>query len=498
MSVGELRSMSDRSAEATQTWNRVLDRLPGEVLAGAELCALTPNLDELLATLLLKEAGHMNGTTPRVLNEVRCLPFVTDLGETFAVSPNARPQLVRRLEAKPDAFRVGQHVLSSLYSLRYRNNEDKASPGARRLQWNAAYHLAPIDPGAAVAKLDEIVQRASKLKSLSDMRAVVELTTERSRWLSDHALDVLYYEGKLAYEEGKKKQAEEKLSPVWTDIADRKKKISSGMYLGQLWAAADRGDHWDEGVEVLERTAELAGEASDEWVQAIALNVLSALRKRRKAPGDRQKMIANLRESIELSRRAGNRVNESYSLSALASALLEEGLRDEAETYLRASIQLERTHPNLPKNPRLRWNLGRLLVQKGPEHYDEATEIFEAGISRAETKRDPLAQAIYLEGLAEVARARGGAAARKEEAELLSRSLEMGHRAKNLRHQAIVTARLSQNALRRKNLKQAEELQEQVVRLNERRNDREAVKRSKRKLKEIRAKRTGEPGLEPG
>jgi tetratricopeptide (TPR) repeat protein len=472
-----------------EAWQRVAIELPNRVSGAAELCALPNELDDGLALFLLERIGQMNGTSPRALSELKHMPFVSETGATWQLAEGARAVLIESFQRRsPSVFLSAHRVASEALEGRRGAIEEKASAKARRLQWNLAFHLAPIDAGAAIRELDDLVERGAALNAIGDLRAVVDLAKTQREWLTGKELDVLYYEGRLAYETGDFRTAQEKLQPVWESSGDRKKRLFAGHFLGTIWAGPDYGHRWDDAFATLVAASRLADEMNDLRGEAMILNTLGSLQVRRDEPRDRASGQSNLRRSVRLSRAVGDLRTEAYALMALAGALMKSGGRDsldEAEGHLRRRLDLERQLPDLEEQGATTDALGRLLARAAPARRGEAVELLEHGIERARERGDARQLALSLEALGELL-SRGDAPELDRAAELLAESLRIGRERQDRRHQAIVLSRLAAIAERLGQLSEAVEMLTEVVELNRARHDHRRADEVQRRLDRLR------------
>lgn len=465
-------------------WRPVMAELPSWVAGAAELCALPNELDDGLGLLLLEEVGHMNGTSPRALSELKHLPFVSDSGGIWQMAAGARGVLAERLEERPSVFREGHRVASEALRNRRDAIDEKASPSARRLQWNLAYHLAPIDAATAIEQLDDLVERAATLRAVGDMRAVVDLAEVQHEWLAGRELDVLYYQGRLAYEDGDFRTAEEKLKAVWESSIDRRKRLFSGHFLGRIWGDPDHGNRWDDAEGTLLAAGRLAAEMDDLRGEAMILNTLGALQVRRDKPTDRISGESNLERSVRLSRAVGDRRTEAYALLSLAGTLMKArrpGSTEEAEAHLRRSLDLETAFPDLECRGLAKDALGRLLARSGPTRREEAIELLEQGVERARQRDDARQLAFALEALGDLLSC-GNPPQLDLAVQVLNESLAIGRERRDRRHQAIVLSRLATLAEREDRPVDAIAMLTEVVKLNRERRDHRRADEAQRRL----------------
>jgi tetratricopeptide (TPR) repeat protein len=464
-------------------------QLPDEVSRAAELCAVPNELDDGIGLLLLEEIGQMNGTSPRMLGELKHAPFVSASGDTWRLAANARVVLTERLRAEnPAAFLAAHRVTGDAFRSRRDALHEKASPRARRLQWNLAFHLAPVDADWAIAELDDLVERAATIRALGDMRAVVALVGAQHDWLGGRELDVLYYEGRLAYEDGDFQTAAAKLEPVWVSGSDRRKRLFAGHFLGAIWGRPDSGHRWDEATATLLAAARLAADMEDLRGEGVILHTLGALLLRRDASGDRNSATKHLRRAVVLSRAVGDRRTEAIALVSLASVLMKSrraGAHEEAEKYLRRRLELEELRPDLDQGL-ADAELGRLLAKSGPARRDEAILLLEQVIQRHRKRGDARQLAFALEALGELL-ARGDQPQSSRAIEALTESLEIGRERRDRRHQAIVLSRLATIAERENRPDDAIEHLTEVLRLNRARKDNRRADAAQRRIDELRA-----------
>ena len=103
------------------------------------------------------------------------------------------------------------------------------------------------------------------------MRAAVELTELRRRWLDNYQSDVAYVVGRSAYEFGDFGTAEDRFLRVWESETESHRRIVSGHLLGVIWSKRNREPRWSTAEQVLADVAALARANRDRYGEAMIL-----------------------------------------------------------------------------------------------------------------------------------------------------------------------------------------------------------------------------------
>ena len=113
-----------------------------------------------------------------------------------------------------------------------KRTEDQNTPRVRELEWNVAYHLAPLDPPAAVERLLEFVENAAVASRLADVRGVLDLFEEQTQWLKPFEVERAYFQGRYAYARSDYDVAEDRFKLVWEKSEPSRIKAIAGHLLG--------------------------------------------------------------------------------------------------------------------------------------------------------------------------------------------------------------------------------------------------------------------------
>jgi hypothetical protein len=316
------------------------------------------------------------------------------------------------------------------------------------------------------------------------MRAAVELTEQRSPWLTDHQIEVAYIVGRYAYSTGDVSTAEDRFLRVWGSGTDAHRKVVSGHLLGVIWSRRNREPWWSKAEQVLTDAASLAREIGDRYGEAMILTTLGTLQLRM---GGRERLAnaeAALRRSLEVGAGLGG-VSEGLALGSLGAVLARRGSRAElleAEGVLRRSLELLPAGSEEIVEDRLVNVLGRL---GGTSRLSEAEQFL---VARLQHELEPEALAVTLNVLATTLLRRRDAALLPRAEEAVDRSIQLGKEVGNRRHTAMALLTGSFIAERAGDLALAIARMEEVIAINEDLGLAEAVRSSSDRLAELRSR----------
>ena len=257
-------------------YDQLCESLGEPIATAVQLCALPHWFDDDLAYGILDRFVNLNGDAQSVLAELKRLPFVYPYeigGWRFASS--ARAHFASRLAAQNHTYLELSSFLTDYFGRVRAKVLVPDSPEAREAEWRIAYHLAPVDAKAAVECLHRLNKQAVERYRLADMRAVVDLANEQSRWLSTYAVDSLYFAGHYAYARGDFKLAEAHFTAVWKQAEPSKMKAIAGHLLGVIWMRTKQAHNWVfKASDMFQRSLELERQLGDTHGQAMVLNSL--------------------------------------------------------------------------------------------------------------------------------------------------------------------------------------------------------------------------------
>ncbi|MGO9873184.1 MAG: hypothetical protein ACLPVY_05235, partial [Acidimicrobiia bacterium] len=456
--------MTDPPSSSSAVLDDLLSTLPQETVGAAELLSVPHWVDDSTAIDLISRFSAANGTTVAALADVKRLPFVSPLGaDQWKVASPAREILAGRIEENRELSRRVDGYLADRFAAHAEPLPNDAR-AARELRWVSIYHRMPVAPQSAFAELDAFVDRAASVGQLSDMRAAVELTERRSRWLVNYQVEVAFVVGRTAYEFGDWGTAEDRFLRVWESDTDSHRRIVSGHLLGVIWSKRNREPWWSKAEQVLSDAAALAHAHGERYGEAMILTTLGTLRLRLGGERRLEQAESVLRRSLELGAHRGGMM-EGLALSSLGAVLVRRGSPAqllEAEVILRRSLAVLPADAQGAVEDRLANVLGRL---GGQPRLREAEQLLNR---RLEQEMSAEETAVTLNMLATTLMRRGDVTLLPSAEDAAQRSIGLGKELGNQRHTAMALLTGSFIAEKSGDLTLSIARMEELIEINER------------------------------
>ncbi len=446
-------------------YDLLCNELPANIAQAVELCALPHALTDTLGYEIIHGFAKFNGTARAVWAELKQLPFVYPYeDDQYRFEQPARTHFISRLEQRNGTFLELNHYLQEYFSAERKQITTSDAPQARELDWRIAYHLAPVAPAESVERLKELGEKAARSNRMSDVKSVIDVFEEQTRWLSNYGVERAYFEGRYAYARRDFKAAESKFDLVWNQGQDDMLKAISGHLLGIIRAKKSDQQWLRNSEKVLRGSLDLGIHLGEEHHQAMVLtslgDVLVDL-------GGRERLVEAeqcYRRGLEIQQRLGDQHGQAMVLNSLGGVLVKLGGNknlEEAEQYYRRSLEIDHNSGNQHGEAMALNSLGGVLVKLGGNNrLVEAEQCYRRSLEIGEKLGLDHHIAMVLNSLGGVLVKLGGNNRLVEAEQCYRRSLEIGEKLGLDHHIAMVLNSLGGVLVKlggNKNLEEAEQ-----------------------------------------
>lgn len=403
---------------SNQSLANLLMQLPHELVAAAQFCALPHWFERELALNIVKQFVDDSELAARWLDKLLNLPFVYSHGEAeWQYTSGARAYFCSQLEEQPET--LGQ---LSQFLVRYFEQRDAAASGTwrenqplvttsaravslerRRVQWQIAYHLAPLNPSASMQRLLLISEWATaRFDRLPDFKLVVDVWHERDSFLAEYRSEGVYLEGVYAYRQGNSDEAELKFEYVWQHRPiDPVVTANAGHLLGVIWRQKGRKSFVVRAEQVLRESLTLSrlAEQHDRDTHGLRARILNSLGATLMQLGEEEQVEEAetlLRQALALSTDSEQEDGRAHVLNTLGTLLARTERPIEAEKILWEALQLSQARHASRNTAIIRSSIADLIIRSGErERFEEAEELLRLSLDDAR-RRDDMHQMALL------------------------------------------------------------------------------------------------------
>jgi tetratricopeptide (TPR) repeat protein len=445
----------------------LVEAMQPELREATLYCALPHWFDRSLGLALITKFTSPSSDSSMVLAELLSMPFVYSHGNgAWQYTGSARAFFMHSLEKrKSDFVQLSQYLVDYLQgqydhladtsalndSLCFESVND-LSWERRQLQWQIAYHWAPLDSKEAMKHLIAASEWAgANSRHLGDHKLIVDVWRSQEKWLGQYRPEGVYLEGRYAYAQRDWPEAEKKFDYVWHFASgNRMVKANAGHLLAVI--RRQKGQRrWTESAELILRQSlticeEEIGLANTDakWLASRVLNSLGATLIQLGEPARVQESLQLLKRSLKLHEELGDTFGWVQVLNSIGNVLMQPGESQnfsEAERLFREALKIADGAILLRSASMLRASLANLLMRRGrQEHYSEAEALLRQSLQYAEGSRDLQHGALVLDRLALLLMQMGDVSRLPEAESLLRRALELWRQSENPQgqHEALV------------------------------------------------------------
>jgi tetratricopeptide (TPR) repeat protein len=435
--------MPDATSQAGAEYDLLCRELPEPLVQAIELCALPHTLDDDLGYQIIHEFAHLNGAAKGTWADLKQLPFVYPYEEEqWRFAQPARTHFIARLERHSDVHLELHQYLTDYFREERKRIQQPDSPQARELEWRVAYHLAPVAPEEAVERLRDFGEKAARSNRLADVKSVLDVFEEQTRWLSAYQVERAYFEGRYAYAKHNYTVAENRFDLVWKQSRDDYIKAVSGHLLGVIWARRSEYQWLLRAEKIMRASLELGIQIGDIFQQAMVLNSLGGVLIDLGGRARLEEAEQLYRRSLELRQQLSDRYGEAMVLNSLGGVLVKLGGRyrmEEAEQLYRHSLELRQRLDDRQGEAMVLNSLGGVLGKLGGRYrMEEAERDYRRSLEIGEQLGMQRHQSMVLNSLGGVLVKLGGRYRMEEAEQLYRRSQEIEQRLEDRHGEAKV------------------------------------------------------------
>lgn len=446
-----------------------VETMPSVMKEAATYCALPHWFDQSLGSALIRHFTSRNGGSGGVFAQLLHLPFVySHTDETWQYTVATREYFINRLRHKGGIRTVSRFLVSYLQhqwdeavegDKRLTSPSDTAHEAdwqLRRVQWQLAYHWAPLDAPEAMRRLVDISEWAgSRTSRLPDHKLIVDVFHDQQRFLSEYAVEGCYLEGRYAYAQRHWRVAEEKFAYVWEHgTRDLLITANAGHLLAVIRRRKGR-QMWVEDAEAMLRRIlticerDIGLENTNAKVLASrVLNSLGATLVQQGGSAHLSEAEKMLRRSLTMHEELDDLSGTSQVLNSLGMLLAHTGggtRLAEAEKLLRRALEMSRSSGDDRSIAVQQSSLAYVLIEQGDEgRFPEAQALLYGSLRFAVQRDDDYHQALVLSRLGELLLKWGNQSRLREAEKCFKRSLELWEKEHNIRGQYEALIRLAQ------------------------------------------------------
>jgi tetratricopeptide (TPR) repeat protein len=434
--------MTTNIQNPSKEYDLLCNELPKNVAQAIEMCALPHALTDALGYEIIHGFAKFNGTARAVWAELKQLPFVYPYeDDQYRFEQPARAHFVSKLEQRNGTFLELNNYLQEYFSAERKQVTTPDAPQARELDWRIAYHLAPVSPKKSVERLMELGEKAARSNQMSDVKSVIDIFEEQTRWLSDYGVERAYFEGRYAYARRDFKVAESKFDLVWNQGQNNMLKAISGHLLGIIWAKKSEQQWLRRAEKVLRESLDIEITIGHREGESMVLTTLGDVLVDLGGRKNLEEAEQCYRRSLEIGEKLGLDHHIAMVLNSLGGVLVKLGGRErleEAERYYHRSLEIGERLGLQSHQAKVLTSLGDVLVKLGGrKHLDEAERHYRRSLELEKILGNSRGEAMVLTSLGGVL-VKLGDHARLEEAERqYRRSLEIDLSSGNRRGQAM-------------------------------------------------------------
>jgi hypothetical protein len=429
---------------------QLVESLPTHIGEAAIYCSLPHYFDLRLGLALVKQSQDGQTDPSKVLTHLLSLPFIYRHGEdVWQYTGTARDYftsfllersnllirlsdfLAHYLQERWDAL-IGTDQLHA----RLPTSEAQLSLELRQLQWQLAYHTAPVRPEEAIRRLLAIADWAGlDYRRQADRKLAIDVLHSQAAWLGDYPIETAYLDGQYAYSRRKWQLAESKLNYVWNSEAKNPLLLArAGHLLGVIRRRKGEPKAARNAEAILRRTLALCDDEihrENEEAKALAARITNSLGATLTQIGGRSRLdeaAKLLRRSLELHEAQKNQYGAVHALHSLGVTFMRRGGAAnfrEAEASLRLALATARQHNYSRTAALVAVSLAQLLtLLGGDEYFTEAKTLLRSSLETATEWGDERQQAVVSGRLGRLLSMFGGRENLRE-AETLSRQSQI-------------------------------------------------------------------------
>lgn len=396
-------NMMNQTANQRKEFDFLCQVLPENLVKAAEVCSLPHTVNNELGYKILHDFAGLNGTAKAIWAEVKNLPFVYPYEEEgWRFDDTARIYFKDRLEKRNGTFTELNQYLKSYYENELQREQIKTVPHARELEWRVTYHLAPVEPEAAIERLKKFGERAAQGNRISDMKGVIDLLEEQKHWLSTYRIERAYFEGRYEYSKKNYISAEKKFRLVWEQGKADEIKAIAGHLLGHILQGRNTAACLTAAEKLFRESLKILKDIGDQRGVAMVLNSLGGILQRK---GSFDKAIDVFQKSYAILEELGDQHGQAMVLNSQGGVLQRKGKFDEAIDEFNKSYAILVELKDQRGQAIVLNSLGGVLQRK--RKFDEAIKAFTESYVLRIALGDQLGLAMVLNSLGGVLHRKG-------------------------------------------------------------------------------------------